>query len=99
MEVKHTPGPWKVCVGNSGSVFGDLNTDHKGDNPYIGTVAGIGIDINIPECTANAALIAAAPDMLSAFKQIAIGPMGETKGNFIARIRILAEEMIEKATA
>ena len=67
METKFTPGPWKVCVGNAGSIFGDLNNDeHNGDNPYIGEVAGIGVDKDIPECTANAHLIAAAPDMLQA---------------------------------
>jgi len=69
METKHTPGPWVVCVGNAGSIFGDLNNDaHNGDNPYIGEVAGIGVDKNLPECTANAHLIAAAPDMLSALQ-------------------------------
>lgn len=69
MEVKHTPGPWKVCVGNAGSIFGDLNNDaHNGDNPYIGEVAGIGVDKDIPECTANAQLIAAAPDMFEAIQ-------------------------------
>lgn len=58
-----------VCVGNEGSIFGDLNNpEHNGDNPYIGTVAGIGVDKDIPECTANAKLIAAAPDMYNAIK-------------------------------
>lgn len=70
-EVKHTPGPWKVCVGNSGSIFGDLNNRaHDGDNPYIGTVAGIGVDQDIPECTANAKLIAAAPDMYEVVNEL-----------------------------
>jgi hypothetical protein len=64
---KFTPGPWEVSIGNSGSIFGDLNNPaHDGDNPYIGTVAGIGVDEDIPECTANAKLIAAAPDLYAA---------------------------------
>jgi hypothetical protein len=71
MESKHTPGPWKVCVGNAGSIFGDLNNDaHNGDNPYIGEVAGIGVDKDIPECTANAHLISAAPDMFEVIKEL-----------------------------
>jgi hypothetical protein len=66
-KTKFTPGPWYVSVGNKGSIFGDLNNPvHNGDNPYIGTVAGIGVDQDIPECTANAKLIAAAPDLFAA---------------------------------
>lgn len=69
----HTPGPWEVSIGNSGSIFGDLNNPvHDGDNPYIGTVAGIGVDVDIPECTANAKLIAAAPEMFDILNRIAI---------------------------
>jgi hypothetical protein len=71
MEAKHTPGPWRVCVGNAGSIFGDLNNDaHNGDNPYIGEVAGIGVDKDIPECTANAHLIESAPDMFEVIKYL-----------------------------
>lgn len=59
-----TAGPWKVCIGNRGSIFGDLNNRaHDGDNPYIGTVAGISVYENIPECNANAELIAYAPEL------------------------------------
>lgn len=68
---KFTPGPWKVCVGNEGSIFGDLeNPIHNGDNPYIGTVAGIGVDKNIPEYTANANLIETSPDMFEVIKEL-----------------------------
>src|SRR5687767_12765935 len=70
-EAKHTPGPWEVSIGNSGSIFGDLNNPvHDGDNPYIGSVAGIGVNVDIPECTANAKLIAAAPDMFDVIKEL-----------------------------
>lgn len=66
-----TPGPWEVSEGNKGSIFGDLNNSaHNGDNPYIGTVAGIGGDELIHECTANAKLIAAAPDMYEIIKEL-----------------------------
>lgn len=69
--VKHTPGPWIVCIGNEGSIFGDQDNDvHNGDHPYIGTVAGIGVDKDIPECTANAKLISAAPDMYEIIKEL-----------------------------
>jgi hypothetical protein len=68
-ETRFTPGPWKVSTENKGSIFGDLDNDaHDGDNPYIGTVAGIGTDKDDPECTANAKLIAAAPDLLEALR-------------------------------
>ena len=36
-----TEGPWECSVGNCGSIFGDLNTDHNGDNPFVGKVHGI----------------------------------------------------------
>lgn len=70
-QLKHTPGPWEVSIGNEGSIFGDLNNDaHNGDHPYIGTVAGIGVDEDIPECTANAKLISVAPDMYEVVKEL-----------------------------
>jgi hypothetical protein len=69
METQFTPGPWEVCKGNKGSIFGDLdNPKHDGDNPYIGTVAGIGSDDDHPENTANAHLIASAPDLFEALR-------------------------------
>lgn len=71
IETKFTPGPWIVCVGNGGSIFGDQdNAAHNGDNPYIGEVAGIGVNKDIPECTANAHLIAACPDMFDVIKEL-----------------------------
>lgn len=33
-----TKEPWEYSVENNGSIFGDMNTDHDGDNPYIGTI-------------------------------------------------------------
>jgi hypothetical protein len=69
---KITPGPWEASVGNRGSIFGDLNNPiHNGDYPYIGNVAGIGVDQNIPECTANAKAIAAVPEMLDIIERLA----------------------------
>jgi hypothetical protein len=97
-EVKHTPGPWKVCVGNSGSIFGDLNNRaHDGDNPYIGTVAGIGVDQDIPECTANAKLIAAAPELLTAAKEAL--HFIRTHNHYVAACMIdKLQAVIDKAT-
>lgn len=70
MEKKFTPGPWEVSEGNAGSIFGDLNNGFwKGDNPYIGKVAGFGYDEELDdESKANAALISAAPDLLEALE-------------------------------
>ncbi len=45
IEAGATSGPWKCGMENSGSIFGDLNTDHDGDNPYIGTVHGVGLQL------------------------------------------------------
>lgn len=64
MKTKFTPGPWEVSIGNQGSIFGDMNNPkHQGDNPYIGTVAGVGGKRDSRESLANAKLIAAAPEL------------------------------------
>lgn len=67
-----TPGPWEVSYGNEGSIFGDLdNSEHDGDYPYIGSVAGIKpAGAEHPECSANARIIAAAPEMYELLEKV-----------------------------
>lgn len=62
-----TPGPWKVSIENSGSIFGDLDTDHNGDNPYVGTVHGVNSRKGL---NGDAYLIANCPTDLSTLLQI-----------------------------
>lgn len=62
-EVKHTAGPWGVCEGvERGSVV--IASAHVDD----AVVASVGQDL--PECEANAHLIAAAPDLLDACRAL-----------------------------
>lgn len=97
IALSSTPGPWEVSVGNKGSIFGDLdNAAHDGDNPYIGTVAGIGVGEDIPECTANAKLIAAAPELLSAFNAIIENFPKEVLKDQLNEDYELIESVIEK---
>lgn len=67
--IKHTPGPWIVCVvdGEDRGYF-SIEQDREalgGDEPSpIGEVYTSGEGIDMADGEANAALIAAAPDLL-----------------------------------
>lgn len=67
MEAQHTPGPWKVFTTSDGSKvigIGDRNGEGVAD-------CGFGIwRGGSEEALANARLIAAAPDLLSALKAL-----------------------------
>lgn len=69
MKTKHTPGPWRA--------HSNLQMKHDGfshvissDHPSVGSwsIAMIGTHDGIEYATANAQLIAAAPDLLNACK-------------------------------
>ncbi len=63
---RHTPGPWKTHVGASWQVVTVFGQDGK----YIGKLDAYPVrDLGTND--ANAKLIAAAPDMLEALRQIA----------------------------
>lgn len=62
MSVEHTPGPWFV----SGPFIGPRLAADSGIQIKVARVAGDETDV---ECIANARLIAAAPDMLTALKE------------------------------
>ena len=65
---KHTPGPWEVVPGTLGDEDRSISATSKGGNPiWIGRVYGGGITaMPDPRTTANARLIAAAPELLEA---------------------------------
>lgn len=70
-KIKHTPGPWVATAqGNDTIYIHDINPMGK----TFGTIAEIGSDSKYPEIyaidKANAQLIAAAPDLLEALKNI-----------------------------
>lgn len=62
---KHTPGPWRYDVQNHQIRTGEP-TERRFSGELISTVSPLN-----PEMLANGALIAAAPEMLSALKAIA----------------------------
>ena len=80
-NVKHTPGPWKECLGkivaDNGSKYGTVTIAHY-YNDHIGIR---------DEASANAALIAAAPELLRACT--ALLALSSTKGK--ANIKLSKE--------
>ena len=69
MESKHTPGPWEVKK-IAGQLFVAATPDEG--HPYFRRYTTIGIleDDDYPTKVADARLIAAAPDLLEALKQV-----------------------------
>jgi len=62
---KHTPGPWKFTGGYAPAV--KTQTGHHICGGILGIPDQIG-GYSLAECSANARLIAAAPDLLAALK-------------------------------
>ena len=62
MQAKHTPGPWHV----TGDEHGTMITDNTGEQIALWPQQGGTVE----QC-ANAALIAAAPDLLENLRQLA----------------------------
>lgn len=89
---KHTPGPWTT---NGAEVFGadgfavcdprqgpHLHANYDSDRGHWGSTPGASIERSEEEEEANARLIAAAPDLLSALRRLvkAQEPFREIKG-------------------
>ncbi len=74
MNTKHTPGPWHVCTNKAGYPYqiraSFADEDKPGGLVDITRWASLSMPSSA-EGQANARLIAAAPDMLAALKQIA----------------------------
>lgn len=67
----HTPGPWRVNQHEHADGELWLSIGHKDDERWIGPVADIKYLVTRPdEQWANARLIAAAPDLLHALKEM-----------------------------
>ena len=95
--MKHTPGPWKVCQGQTHewtSVFAENGTFVTNTNHSRARSDG--------EASANARLIAAAPDLLAALELIANGcevsSLGDVYPSIILDPRDIARAAIAKAT-
>ena len=93
MKMTHTPGPWeKTKVDDTGNCFVY--------NPDIGTVALVSLDVSGK--SANAQLIAAAPDLLSALTDLVCCPVFTGKcfesDPETHKAWTLAREAINKAT-
>jgi hypothetical protein len=80
---KHTPGPWQFAPGrfNAEPILGSPGTVTDGEW-IVCTIEGVGSDSNPPDAIdreyeemtlANARLIAAAPDLLAAAKEVLEG--------------------------
>lgn len=97
--MKHTPGPW-FTFGNGHCVGGPESIEGAGQG-----IAMCGMRARTPEeAEANARLIAAAPDLLSALQDIAfarpLGPLPDTKwGKLIEKLERIAVNALDKAGA
>jgi hypothetical protein len=69
---KHTPGPWTAFIGGRGRTIAiDIGPTPIGKKPCIIDWPGFdGSDLPLMQRVANAHLIAAAPDLLEALKEI-----------------------------
>jgi hypothetical protein len=68
MTTLHTPGPWHIGIGNGiGSIFPDNGRTRLEDGgTTLYPIASVNSGWNADEDTANADLIAAAPELLAA---------------------------------
>jgi hypothetical protein len=98
MKKQHTPGPWSVAFGNRLEIHGPK--DEIGWPKVIVYNAGLCTD---KESKANAALLAAAPDMLAAlqslileFSHYATGSEDENEMEAMTHARNLYKEITGK---
>ncbi len=67
--MKHTPGPWKVCEQYTDRAVYPISHPIDNDNQAVSILAEVNSCGGTKEqCQANARLIAAAPDLLSALE-------------------------------
>ena len=64
-ETKHTPGPWRVAPRSDYPEHADINVD-AGTRGYVALCGKAGDE----EAEANARLIAAAPELLEALREV-----------------------------
>lgn len=106
MEQRHTPGPWKVLVGQKEAVlkYAPVFVIRAGDKE-IAKFSWNDQSLWFPtqaEAEANARLIAAAPDLLDFAKAVAAaGHSGADTVNFLVKLRdlaIRASKLVARAT-
>ena len=97
---KHTPGPWLIEAQNCHS--GDIATVHNTDEKWVTIYAPHWMETGMDEKeqSANARLIAAAPDLLEALKKISAieNKMYGADWEEIEEARDIADAAIAKAT-
>jgi len=81
----HTPGPWELDEGDDGDNF-----TIRADGEFVTrlTKSRYTDDRRDPEAYANAALIAAAPDMLAALAAIVKGADSEPDGDYLVGMNL-----------
>lgn len=100
---KHTPGPWHMGAGNGeGSIFADNGRMRFENGTTLYPIASVNQGWEVDEDEANACLIAAAPELFSALKEIISQiDQGGSSGKVFARDACIAaaRAAIAKAVA
>lgn len=96
MPAKHTPGPWKLVLNKFGCEAAvTVANKNSPDQPFIVAMCDDGEHLNNE---ANARLIAAAPEMLKAIKQLYSIYMDFNRTSFdLNEIRSILDKAIAKA--
>ena len=99
MTNQHTPGPWHVGIGNGdGSIFPEVGRTRLEDGgTTLYPIAQVNRGWNAVEDDANARLIAAAPDLLAALRNV-IASYRANDPDSMANAINDAEAAIAKAT-
>lgn len=106
MTAQHTTGPWKTLPEEAGKAYirvrgTRLGATYKIANVLVHTYPGA-LDIELNEARANASLIAAAPDLIDALKDLAQSivwkEFGECRG-FTKGMPLPIITAVEKARA
>lgn len=93
---QHTPGPWVIKQGSYGALWaGPAKLDHPG-REAAQYAAERGHD-RLAQRWADAALIAAAPDMLAALQAIAATSTEEDAETALGSIQMICRTIITKA--
>jgi len=96
MTTQHTPGPWAVKKGAYGALHvGPATLAHPGKEAAQ-YAAERGQDL-LAQLAADAALIAAAPDMLAALQAIAATSTEEDAETALGNIQMICRNIITKA--
>lgn len=90
---KHTPGPWRI--GDAGAAIFGPKTDAPSPATIVSAMGKAGGDVSAMR--ANARLIAAAPDMLNALRDVAAISTGYDSEEIIGDIQAICARVIQQA--